>query len=164
MIFNPPGNKLNMSQALMVVLTTIFVKPALTIVCKVPMMYPNLTFIMHSATIKYFKTLELIHFKSKFPSQSKGEVNAPPCPTERNPAIHACACVCVYSCMHMCACMCTCVYNCYSNYLYLFIITVVICYSSYLAIYSYLHNCYISYLVILLYINLYTHTAMLTFS
>ena len=53
-----------MSQALMVALT-IFVIPALTIVCKVPLTYPNLTFIMYSATIKYFKTLELIHFQIK---------------------------------------------------------------------------------------------------
>ena len=43
---------------------------------------------MHSATIKYFKTLELIHFQIKIPkggSQSQGGANAPP-PPERNPA------------------------------------------------------------------------------
>ena len=42
-----------------------------------------LTFIMHSATIKYFKILELIHFQIKIPkgaSQSQGGANAPPAP------------------------------------------------------------------------------------
>ena len=62
-----------MSQALMVVLTTIFVIPALTIVCKVPMMYPHVTFIMHSATSKYFKTLELIHFQIKIPKRGQAK-------------------------------------------------------------------------------------------
>ena len=47
-----------------------------------------LTFIMHSATIKYFKTLELIHFQIKIPkggSQAKEGRMLPP-PPERNPA------------------------------------------------------------------------------
>ena len=38
---------------------------------------------MHSATIKYLKTLELIHFQIKIPkgaSQSQGGANAPPRP------------------------------------------------------------------------------------
>ena len=43
---------------------------------------------MHSTTIKYFKTLGLIHFQNKIPRGGKPKprgANAPP-PPERNPA------------------------------------------------------------------------------
>ena len=47
-----------------------------------------LTFIMHSATIKYFKTLELIHFQIKIPKRGKPKPRRGECrPPERNPAV-----------------------------------------------------------------------------
>ena len=50
-----------------------------------------LTFIMHSATIKYFKTLELIHFQIKIPKRGQAKAKEgrmlPPAPPERNPAV-----------------------------------------------------------------------------
>ena len=49
-----------------------------------------LTFIKHSATIKYFKTLELIHFQIKIPKGGQAKAKEGqmlfPAPTERNPA------------------------------------------------------------------------------
>ena len=44
---------------------------------------------MHSATIKYFKTLELIHFQIKIPKGGQAKPRrdecSPPAPLERNP-------------------------------------------------------------------------------
>ena len=44
---------------------------------------------MHSATIKYFKTLELIHFQIKIPKGGQAKAKEgrmlPPAPPERNP-------------------------------------------------------------------------------
>ena len=47
-----------------------------------------LIFIMHSATIKYFKTLELVHFQIKIPKGGKPKPRRGECsprPPERNP-------------------------------------------------------------------------------
>ena len=52
-----------------------------------------LTFITHSATIKYFKTLELIHFQIKIPKRGQAKAKEgrmlSPAPPERNP-VHVC--------------------------------------------------------------------------
>ena len=46
---------------------------------------------MHSATIKYFKTLELIHFQIKIPKGGQAKAKEgrmlPPAPPERNPGL-----------------------------------------------------------------------------
>ena len=55
---------------------------------------------MHSVTIKYFKTLELIHFQIKIPKggQAKakeGRMLPPRPPHKRNPGVISCMFVCV---------------------------------------------------------------------